>query len=164
MGGLAGRPDVEATALGTEIEFLTGWLVFGSDAVGDYSDDACAGFYAPAHQCLFCFADKGGYEDSLCPYRFFPSPFISLSFFFCISAAYYGGGYDRMLQQLEIAVEVHLPVDDFDEMGTVEEFGMGHYGQSAAGIVGDVMGESLGHCVAEGDLVVEFWGEEGYVL
>ena len=38
---------------------------------------------------------------------------------------------------------------------------MGHDGQSAAGIVGDVAGESFGHRVVEGNLVVEFGGEEG---
>ena len=41
---------------------------------------------------------------------------------------------------------------------------MVHYGQSATGIVRDVAGESFGHCLIEGDLVVEFGGEEGYVL
>ena len=48
-----------------------------------------------------------------------------------------------MLQQLEIAVEVHFFVKDSDSMGAVKEFGMGHDGQSAAGIVADVYDPAL---------------------
>lgn len=72
VGGLAGRADVEAAALGTEVEFLAGGLVFGADAVGDYADYACAGFDSSAHKCLFRFAYERRDKDALRPYDFFP--------------------------------------------------------------------------------------------
>ena len=131
---------MEAAALGTEVEFLAGWFVFGTDTVRKYADYTCPGFDASPHQCLFRVADEWGDEDALCSYGFFPCEFVSFFFFFGISAADYGCRYNRMLQQLEIAVEVHFFVEDSDSMGAVEEFGMGQYGQSAAGIVGDVLG------------------------
>ena len=67
VGGLAGRPDVEATALGAEVEFLAGRLVFGADAVGNYADDACSGFDSSSHQCLFRFAYESGCTGALPP-------------------------------------------------------------------------------------------------
>ena len=152
---------MEATALGTEVEFLAGRLVFGPDTVGDYAYDACSGFDSSAHKCLFRFAYERRHKDSLRSYGFFPCGFVVLSLGSRISAADYSRRYHRMLQQLEIAVEVHFFVKDSDSMGAVEEFGMGQYGQSPAGIVRNVVGESFGHCLIEGDLVVEFWSKEG---
>ena len=72
VGGLAGRADVEATALGTEVEFLAGGFVFGADAVGNYADDACSGFDSSSHKCLFLFAYERRDKDALRPYGFFP--------------------------------------------------------------------------------------------
>ncbi len=40
---------------------------------------------------------------------------------------------------------------------------MGDDSESFAGIVGDVGGESMGHFIGEGDLVVEFRLEEGKI-
>ena len=111
---------METAALGAEVEFLPGWPVFGSDAVREYADDACSGFDASTHQCFFRIADEGGDEDSLRPDSFFPCEFVSLSLFIGISAAYYGRGYDWMLQQLEIAVKVHFLIKDSDTVGSAE--------------------------------------------
>lgn len=143
VGGLAGRPDVEATALGAEVEFLAGRLVFGADAVGNYADDACSGFDSSSHQCLFRFAYERRHKDSLRSDSFFPCGFVVFSLSSRISSADYSRRYHRMLQQLEIAVEVHSLVEDLDSMGAVEEFGIGQYGQSPAGIVGDVYDPAL---------------------
>ena len=118
--GLARRPYVKTAALGTEVEFLTGGFVFGADAVGDYADDARSGFDASPHQCFFRVADEGGDENALGSDRFFPREFVSLSLLIGISAAYYGRGYDWMLQQLEIAEEVHFLVEDSDAVGSAE--------------------------------------------
>ena len=120
VGVLTGRSDVETTALGTEVEFLTAWFVFGSDTVRDYSYDACACFDSSSHKCLFLFAYEWRYEDTLRPDRFFPCGFVVLSFCCGISAAYYCGCDDRMLQQLEIAVEVHFFVEDSDSLDSAE--------------------------------------------
>ncbi len=40
---------------------------------------------------------------------------------------------------------------------------MGDDSESFAWIIGNIVGESMGHFIGEGDFVVEFWSEKGKI-
>lgn len=111
---------MKATAFGTKIEFLARGFVFGSEAIWDYSDDACSFFYCFALQFFFFLADEWGDEDALRTDSFFPCILEYDSLFGSISTADYSSGYDWMLQKLEVAVEVHFIFEDSDAVDSAE--------------------------------------------